>query len=388
MPRLLEVFVRFLRLGFTAFGGPIAHLGYFREEVVRRRRWIDDASFTDLVALCQFLPGPTSSQVGFCLGLIRAGYRGALAAWIGFTLPSAVLLTSFAYGLGAHVIGSPGVSRGLRLAAVAIVAHAVSGMARSLCPDRQRIAIAILVALIALTNVSFVAQAGAILLGALAGLWLCRSATGAPAPELAVPETRLVGFAAIALFMTLLVGVSALGGWSPRWQVLAAFYRSGALVFGGGHVVLPLLNRAFVSPGWITEDAFLDGYGAAQAMPGPLFAFAAYLGARISVAPHGIAGALLGIVAIFLPGILLLMATLPFWNAFRRRVGAQAAVRGVNAAVVGLLGAALYDPLWVDSVTSAADVAVALAGFLLLTASPTPPIAVVILCAFAGFALD
>jgi chromate transporter len=384
---VVEVLLTFLRLGLTSFGGPIAHFGYFRDEIVRRRRWIDDASFTELVALCQFLPGPASSQLGFSLGLIRAGYWGALAAWVGFTLPSALLLTAFAYGAGAHVIGSPGVSRGLRLAAVAIVAQAVWGMARSLCPDRPRVAIASLAALIALTNASFFAQLAGILVGAAGGLWLCRSATRGPAPMLAVPEARFVGWVAIALFLTLLLGLNALRGVSPQWQVLDAFYRSGALVFGGGHVVLPLLSHAFVAPGWIAEDAFLDGYGAAQAMPGPLFAFAAYLGARISVSPHGMVGAVLGTVAIFLPGFLILLGTLPFWNVLRQRVGAQATVRGVNAAVVGLLGAALYDPLWTHSISSVLDFAVALAGFVLLTALRTPPIAVVILCALAGIVL-
>jgi len=384
---VIEVLVTFLRLGLTSFGGPIAHLGYFREELVRRRRWVDDASFTELVALCQFLPGPASSQVGFSLGLIRAGYLGAIAAWVGFTLPSAMLMTAFAYGAGAHVIGSPGVSRGLRLAAVAIVAQAVWGMARTLCPDRSRRAIASLAAFIALTNASFLAQLAGILMGALGGLWLCRSTTIARAPALALPEARVVGFVAVALFLTLLGGLFALRGVAPQVQVLDAFYRSGALVFGGGHVVLPLLSRAFVTPGWIAEDVFLDGYGAAQAVPGPLFAFAAYLGVRISVPPHGIVGAVLGIVAIFLPGFLILLATLPFWNVLRQRVGAQATVRGVNAAVVGLLGAALYDPLWTHSVGSVWDFMVALAGFVMLIVLRAPPIAVVILCALAGIAL-
>jgi chromate transporter len=383
----IEVLLTFVRLGLTSFGGPIAHLGYFRQEMVRRRGWIDDASFTELVALCQFLPGPASSQVGFSLGFIRAGYLGAIAAWVGFTLPSAVLLTAFAYGAGTHVLGGPGVSRGLRLAAVAIVAQAVWGMARTLCTDRPRVAIAILAALIALTTASFVGQLAGILVGALAGLWLCRSAASTRAPTLAVPETPRVGYAAIALFLILLLGLSALRGVSPLWEVVDAFYRSGALVFGGGHVVLPLLSRAFVAPGWIAEDVFLDGYGAAQAMPGPLFAFAAFLGARMAVSPHGVVGAVLGIVAIFLPGFLLLLGALPFWNVLRHRVGAQATVRGVNAAVVGLLSAALYDPLWTHSVGSVADCGVALTGFVLLTALRTPPIAVVILCALAGVVL-
>ena len=384
----LEVLLTFLKLGLTSFGGPIAHIGYFREDIVVRRRWVSDATYTDLVALCQFLPGPASSQVGFSLGLIRAGYWGALAAWTGFTLPSAVLLTAFAYGAGA--LGGPiglGVLHGLKLVAVAIVAQAVWGMARTLCPDRQRASIACVAALVILANTSSLAQIGAILLGGIAGLWLCRTSVPTSAGSLGVPVSRQVGLVALTSFAVLLVALPALGGLAHRVELFGAFYRSGALVFGGGHVVLPLLSKAFVTPGWVSQDSFLAGYGAAQAVPGPLFTFAAYLGAMVSPSPHGIAGAVLGLVGIFLPGILVLLGTLPFWDVFRQRVGAQAAMRGINAAVVGLLGAALYNPLWTSSVHSAGDFAVALIGFVLLTSWRTPPVVVVLLGALSGIAL-
>jgi chromate transporter len=383
-----EVLVTFLKLGLTSFGGPIAHIGYFRDEIVVRRRWVDDATYTDLVALCQFLPGPASSQVGFSLGLIRAGYWGAFAAWTGFTLPSAILLTAFAYG--ASALGGPigsGVMHGLKLVAVAIVAQAVWGMARTLCPDRQRASIACVAALIILFNTSSVAQIGAILMGGIAGFWLCRQPAPSSSKPLAVPVSRRVGVLALVSFFILLVALPALGGSSHRAELFDAFYRSGALVFGGGHVVLPLLNKAFVAPGWVSQDSFLAGYGAAQAVPGPLFTFAAYLGAVVEPS-NGIAGAALGLLGIFLPGFLVLIGVLPFWDAFRQRVSAQAAMRGINAAVVGLLGAALYNPLWTSSVRSPGDFALALAGFILLTAWRTPPLIVVILGAIGGIALS
>lgn len=384
----LEVLFTFLKLGLTAFGGPIAHIGYFRDEIVVRRRWIDDSAYTDLVALCQFLPGPASSQVGFSLGLIRAGYWGGLAAWAGFTLPSAILLTAFAYGAGA--LGGPigmGVLHGLKLVAVAIVAQAVWGMARTLCPDRQRASIACIAALMILFSTSPIIQIGTILMGGIAGFWLCRMPTPASAGTFGAPVSRRVGIMALTSFFVLLVALPGLGGLSPAVELFDAFYRAGALVFGGGHVVLPLLSQAFVTPGWVSEDAFLAGYGAAQAVPGPLFTFAAYLGAVVRLPPHGIAGAALGLVGIFLPGILVLLGTLPFWDAFRQRAGAQAIMKGINAAVVGLLGAALYNPLWVSSVKSSGDLALALVGFVLLTAWRTPPLIVVVLGALGGIAL-
>jgi chromate transporter len=384
-----EVLRVFLKLGLTSFGGPIAHVGYFREELVVRRRWVDDAAYTDLVALCQFLPGPASSQVGFSLGLIRAGYWGGLAAWTGFTLPSAILLTAFAYGAGA--LGGPigeGVIHGLKLVAVAIVAQAVWGMARTLCPDRQRATIACVAALLVLFSTSFAAQVGTMLIGGIAGFWLCRASAATATTSLGAPVSRRVGAIASLIFFALLVALPALRGMSPSVQLLDAFYRSGALVFGGGHVVLPLLSRAFVATGWVSQDAFLAGYGAAQAVPGPLFTFAAYLGAVATGSPHRIVGAALGLIGIFLPGLLVLLGTLPFWDVFRRRVGAQAVMRGINAAVVGLLGAALYNPLWISSIKSNGDFALALVGFVLLTVWRVPPLLVVILGALGGLAMS
>jgi len=386
----LEVLRVFLRLGLSSFGGPIAHIGYFRDEFVTRRRWLDEQAYADLVALCQFLPGPASSQVGFSIGLMRAGYAGGLAAWTGFTLPSAIALVLFAYGVGA--LGGPvgtGLLHGLKLVAVAIVAQAVWGMARSLCPDRERASIAAVAALIILFSPSSPAQIAAILLGAIAGLILCRAAPAPAEGHVAMPVSRGAGVIALAAFSILLACVLLLAGRLPSqgFDLFAAFYRSGALVFGGGHVVLPLLREAFVSPGWIGDDAFLAGYGAAQAVPGPLFTFSAYLGALVTPQPHGVAGAVLGLFGIFLPGILILVGTLPFWDAFRRRPGAQAAMRGVNAAVVGLLGAALYDPVWTNSVKAPGDFAIALVGFVLLVAWRAPPLIVVLVSACGGIAL-
>lgn len=386
----LEVLRVFLRLGATCFGGPIAHIGYFRQEFVVRRKWIDEHAYADLVGLCQFLPGPASSQVGFSIGLMRAGYRGALAAWVGFTLPSAIALVLFAYGAGA-LSGPAGVGllHGLKLAAVAIVAQAVWGMARTLCPDRERASLAVVAALIILISTSSVAQIGAILLGGIAGFRLCRNAPPTPSGHIAMPVSRTVGIVALTLFFVLLAGLPVLRAStaSSGIALFEPFYRSGALVFGGGHVVLPLLREAFVAPGWVSDDAFLAGYGAAQAVPGPLFTFAAYLGAIVNSGPHGVAGAALGLIGIFLPGILILLGTLPFWDAFRKRTGAQAMMRGVNAAVVGLLGAALYDPVWTSAVKAPGDFGIALVGFVLLTAWRAPPLLAVVLSALGGVAL-
>ena len=374
----LQVLGAFLRLGLTCFGGPIAHLGYFREEFVRRRAWLDEASYAELVALCQLLPGPASSQVGFSIGLLRAGWRGGLAAWCGFTLPSAILMVLVAYGAGdlaATRVGT-GLLHGLRLVAVAVVAQAVWGMARTLCPDRERASIAVLACVLALGAPSSTGQLLAIALGALAGLcWCTAGGPLPPPPPLAL--SRRTGVSCLVLFALLLGGLPLLG---PRVALFEAFYRSGALVFGGGHVVLPLLRAAVVAPGWVPENTFLAGYGAAQAVPGPLFSFAAYLGA-VAAGPLGAAVALVGI---FLPGLLLVAGALPFRHAFRAWPSAQAAIAGVNAAVVGLLGAALYDPVWTGTVNTPADFALALVGFALLTAWRVPSVAVVVLGAAAG----
>ncbi|MGB6750443.1 MAG: chromate efflux transporter [Xanthobacteraceae bacterium] len=385
-----EVLLVFLRLGLTSFGGPIAHLGYFREEFVVRRKWLDEQAYVDLVALCQFLPGPASSQVGFSIGLMRAGYFGALAAWTGFTLPSAIAIVFFAYGAGALIgpVGT-GLLHGLKLVAVAIVAQAVWGMARTLCPDKERASIAVVAALIILFSTSSVAQILAIALGGLAGLWLCRGAQPVAGAHMPIPVGRATGLAALTLFFVLLLGLPILQSIeaTPGVALFDAFYRSGALVFGGGHVVLPLLREAFVGPGWISDDTFLAGYGAAQAVPGPLFTFAAYLGAVVKPSPHGVAGAALGLIGIFLPGILILLGALPFWETFRKRAGAQAVMRGINAAVVGLLGAALYNPVWTSSVKTPGDFGVALVGFVLLTVWSAPPLLVVIVGGLGGIAL-
>jgi chromate transporter len=378
----LEVLAAFLQLGLTSFGGPIAHIGYFREAFVVRRRWLDEHAFADLVSLCQFLPGPASSQVGFSIGLMRAGYLGGLAAWTGFTLPSAIALVLFAYG--AHALQNPvglAALHGLRLVAVAIVAQAVWGMARTLTPDIPRAAIAIVSALIIVLASTALAQVGVIVGGGLAGLVLCRAAPAAPSSDkLFTPVARPVALACLAMFFLILFGLPVLKlvVSSSALSLFEAFYRSGALVFGGGHVVLPLLREAFVRPGWVSEPAFLSGYGAAQAVPGPLFTFAAYLGTIVTPMPHGIAGAVLGLAGIFLPGILILLGALPFWDAFRKRVGAQAAMRGINAAVVGLLAAALFMLVTGNTVQNWRDAALAAAGLALLAVWRIPPLLIVV----------
>lgn len=385
MGGVLEVFYAFLRLGISSFGGPTAHIGYFRDEFVIRRRWLNEPEFADLVALCQFLPGPASSQVGFSIGLMRAGFPGAVAAWIGFTLPSALALILFAYGARAFDgRAGVGVLHGLKLVAVAIVANAVWGMARSLCADWTRAAIGIVAAALILYSQSSLAQIGVILLGGLAGYVLCRDDRTIAAVPLAMPVSRRIGGLALVAFFLLLVGlpVVQLAMDSGGLALFDAFYRSGALVFGGGHVVLPLLRDAIVQPGWVGEDAFLAGYGAAQAVPGPLFTFAAYLGVVATQSPFG---AVIGLIGIFLPGLLVLIGALPFWDSFRRLQGAQAAMRGIAAAVVGLLGATLYSPIATTTVRNPADIALALAGFALLTFARTRPIVIVGCGLAAGF---
>lgn len=380
--RVLEVLFAFSRLGVTSFGGPIAHLGYFRDEFVVRRRWLDEHAYADLVSLCQFLPGPASSQVGFSLGLLRAGYLGGIAAWLGFTLPSALLLVLFA--MLAQLFDGPtggALLHGLKLVAVAIVAQAVWTMARSLCPDWPRAGIAIAALLALLLVHSPIVQWLVILAGGALGAWLCRPMASTSTAHLPMRVSRRAGAVALALFLLLLAGLPLLAALQPQGPaaLFAAFYHSGALVFGGGHVVLPLLNEAVVAPGWVDGDAFLAGYGAAQAVPGPLFTFAAYLGAVATPAPGAWSGAVLGLCGIFLPGMLVLLGTLPFWESLRRRAGARGALAGVNAAVVGLLAAALYTPVWTSAVRGAADAALALAGLLLLVLWRTPPLLVVAL---------
>ena len=388
--RVNEVFLVFLRLGLTSFGGPVAHIGYFRQEFVTRRAWLDERGFADLVALCQFLPGPASSQIGIAVGLLRAGLAGSLAAWLGFTVPSAIALTLFAYGVAAlgEAAGAAPL-HGLKIVAVAVVAQAVWNMARSLAPDRPRATLAVLAAALVLALPSTAGQLGAILLGALAGSLLLGGASEEALSPLPVPIGRRTGVALLVAFFLLLIALpwAAAASGNHALALIDSFYRSGALVFGGGHVVLPLLQASVVPPGWIGNDAFLAGYGAAQAVPGPLFTFAAYLGAAMTPAPTGWEGALLCLGAIFLPSFLLVLGGLPFWDALRRQRTAQAALKGVNAAVVGLLLAALYRPVWTSAILAPEDFVLALGAFLLLAFWKAPPWLVVILGALAGWGL-
>ncbi len=386
--RVGEVFAAFLKLGVTSFGGPIAHLGYFRDELVVRRKWLDETSYADLVALCQFLPGPASSQVGFSLGILRGnGLLGGLAAWVAFTMPSALIL--FAFAMGAAALTGPvaeGFLHGLKLVAVAVVAQAIWGMSRNLTPDLARAGIALAAIAIVVFFAGSFGQIAAIVLGACAGLWLCRGEVAPVSGHLNFPVTRRAGLIALVLFAALLLippaVVTATG--SQALALFDAFYRSGALVFGGGHVVLPLLQAQVVAPGWVSNEAFLAGYGLAQAVPGPLFTFAAYLGAVTGPPPNGLAGAAIALVAIFLPGMLLVYGMLPFWDVMRTRPAAQAAMRGTNAAVVGILGAALYNPVWTSAVLTPRDFAFALTGFLLLTVWKLSPWIVVVVLAGVG----
>ncbi|TCP59931.1 chromate transporter [Rhodovulum bhavnagarense] len=384
-----EVFAAFLKLGLTSFGGPIAHLGYYREELVVRRGWLDDRAYADLVALCQFLPGPASSQVGFSLGLMRAGWRGALAAFAAFTLPSAILMIVFAFGAAA--LSGPvgqGALHGLKLVAVAIVAQAVLGMARTLCPDRARALIAVgAVAVLAFVPGPF-AMVLAIVLGALAGLGLGGGTGVAVGGHVRLRVSSRTGLIALAAFFTLLGGLPMLAVLGHLPALVDGFYRAGALVLGGGHVVLPLLQAEVVQTGWVSEAEFLAGYGAAQALPGPLFTFAAYLGAVMGPWPNGVLGAMIALVAIFLPGYLLLVGVLPFWDRFRVLPRAQALMRGANAAVVGILGAALYDPVFTGAVRDMPDFALALGCAVLLVAWSMPAWAVVGIGAAGGVGLQ
>jgi chromate transporter len=382
----LEVLVVATRLGLTSFGGPVAHLGYFRNEYVVRRRWLDEQTYADVVALCQFLPGPASSQVGITIGIFRAGLLGGLAAWLGFTLPSATALVLFALGIRGLDLSGAGWLLGLKIAAVAVVAQAVWGMARSLCPDRERASIAIAAALIVTAWPTAWGQVLVIVVAGLVGLRLLPGPGDAGAPHARVPFGRPLGLAALALFFALLVALPILRylTGSPVLAVFDGFYRAGALVFGGGHVVLPLLQAEVVPPGWVSNEQFLAGYGAAQAVPGPLFTLAAYLGAVMRPWPTGWLGALVALTAIFLPAFLLVVGTLPFWDALRARPAFRAALRGINAAVVGLLLAALYHPVWTSAIHAPADFALALAAFGLLTLWGAPPWLVVAFAAAGG----
>jgi chromate transporter len=387
---VVEVFLCFLRLGCISFGGPIAHIGYFRNEFVLRLRWLDETVFAEVVGLCQSLPGPASSQVSFTIGLLRAGLPGAFAAWLAFTLPSALLMFALAQGhpLLNGKLGS-GFIHGLQLVAVAVVAQAVLGMVRTLTPDLIRGLLALIAASIVLFVHNPLGQLAAIASGALLGLVVCRKTTAHNSTPLTIPLPRRASFAAITLFLFLLVAPALALAVRPS-QALAvfqAFYRTGALVFGGGHVVLPLLQAATVAPGWIDTPTFLAGYGGAQALPGPLFTFATYLGALLSAKPNGLPGAVLALAAIFLPGLLLVIGVLPFWNRLRANPTMQSLLAGVNASVVGILAAALYRPLWTSTIKAPIDYVLVLVASLALIVGKVRPWIVVCITAAAGAAL-
>jgi chromate transporter len=384
---VLQLFAVFLKLGLTSFGGPIAHLGYFREEFVTRRRWFDEHAYADIVALCQFLPGPASSQVSMAIGLSRAGVLGAIAAFLGFTLPSAVALVLF--GMGVNRFGSQlgnGWVHGLKIVAVAVVAQALWGMGKSLAPDSKRATIAVAAAVLVAAIPSSFGQVIVIALSGLCGWAFLRNETELPHARLEMTTSRFAGIAYFIVFLLLLgvLPIVAEGSSHYALKLFDGFYRTGALVFGGGHVVLPLLQAQVVPAGWVSNDTFLAGYGAAQAVPGPLFTFAAYLGAVSSQSPNGWAGAAIATLAIFMPAFLLIVATSPFWEQFRRYTGVRRAMLGINAAVVGILLAAFYDPVWTGAINSTADFCLMAVAFLLLVFWKWPPWLVVILTALAA----
>jgi chromate transporter len=387
--RVLEVLGVATRLGLTSFGGPVAHLGYFHAEYVTRRRWLTEQTYADVVALCQFLPGPASSQVGIAIGLMRAGLLGGVAAWLGFTLPSALALVAFAYGLQTLGVTEAGWLHGLKVVAVAVVAQAVWGLGRSLAPDRGRASLAFLAAIAML---AFPTAVGQVLIIVLAGFigWRWLPETTAPRdPGMRLTIGRRGAAVAWVLFFGLLLGLPIAQQWgqSAALAVFDSFFRVGSLVFGGGHVVLPLLQAEVVPPGWVTNEQFVAGYGAAQAVPGPLFTFAAYLGAVMRPLGGGLAGAAVALVAVFAPSFLLLAGALPLWDSLRPRPSFQAALRGINAAVVGLLLAALYHPVWTSAIHAPADVALGLVDFGLLVFWKWPPWLVVLFSASGGAAL-
>ena len=383
----LEVLWASLRLGLTSFGGPIAHLGYFHEEYVKRRKWIDEQSYADLVALCQFLPGPASSQVSIAIGIARARILGGIAAWIGFTIPSALALIAFAFGIGALASAADaGWLHGLKVVAVAVVAQAVWGMARSLCPDRERATIAVLASIVTLAWPTAVGQLSSIAIAGIAGLVIFRGPATSSLSHIHFPIGKMTGITAWGIFFALLVGLPLVRQIQPghSLEVFDSFFRVGSLVFGGGHVVLPLLQTEVVGPGWITNEQFVAGYGATQAVPGPLFTFSAYLGAVMGPEPNGWTGAFLALVAIFLPSFLLVVGALPFWDLLRSAPVFQSALKGINAAVVGLLLTALYKPVWTSAIFSPADFGLGLVAFGLLMFWKCPPWLVVILTALGG----
>jgi chromate transporter len=387
---VLTIFLVFLRLGLTSFGGPVAHLGYFRDEFVNRRKWMDDRTYADLVALCQFTPGAASSKVGIGIGLSLGGLPGALAAWLAFTAPSAIVLVLFGYGVTAYgEYLDTGVLHGLKIVAVAVVALAVRGMAKNLCPDAPRASMAVCAALVFTLWPTSYGQIGAIAVGALIGLLYLEDDRDGRHMPMHIPASRAMGVAALVLFFALLIGLPLLAATysSHALALFDSFYRTGALVFGGGHVVLPLIQSEVVPPGWVGNDAFLAGYGAAQAVPGPLFTFSAYLGTVSGPAPNGWSGALICLVAIFLPSFLLTVGVLPFWDDLRRVKQVRSALIGVNAVVVGLLVAALYNPVFTSAIKEPKDFALALVAFTLLAFWKWPPWLVVVLSGLGGWAM-
>ena len=384
------VFLIFLRLGLTSFGGPVAHLGYFRDEFVIQRKWLTEHSYADLVALCQFLPGPASSQVGIAIGLSRAGYTGALAAWTGFTLPSAIALILFAMGISSYgdIIPS-GVLHGLKVAAVAVVAQAVWGMGRNLCTDVARVSIMALAACFVLLVPSALGQVSVIAIAAIIGLVLFKPEKVIAHDPLPITVRRRTGIFWLFLFFALLIGLPLLTTWFPSQtlSMVDTFFRAGSLVFGGGHVVLPLLQAEVIPAGWISNDTFLAGYGATQAVPGPLFTFSAFLGSSMNQAPNGWLGGMICLMAIFAPSFLLVMGALPFWEGLRQNLRTRAALSGINAAVVGLLLAALYQPVWTSAIVEAKDFGLALIALIALMFWKLPAWLVVMSCGVAGWLL-
>lgn len=387
LANLFEVLWIFLKLGFTSFGGPIAHLGYFHDEFVLRRKWLDEHAYADLVALCQFLPGPASSQFGMALGFSRAGYFGAIAAWIGFTLPSAALLVLFAFGISS-LTGTIHLSylHGLKIVAVSIVAHAIWGMSTKLCPDKIRATMAVVAAILASLMTSALAQIGIIVAGGAIGIALLKNNDQLPHSPFSTKSSRRAGTFLLAVFAVILIGLPLLASLynNIALKQFGSFYRAGSLVFGGGHVVLPLLKNEVVTSGWVSNESFMAGYGAAQAIPGPLFSFSAYLGAVSSVQPSGIIGALICLIAAFLPSFLLVLGVLPFWENLRKFDQMKFAMKGINATVVGLLLAAFYNPVWTSAIFTAKDFAIAIGAFLLLMFWKAPSWLVVILTAVAA----
>ncbi|MBO9668339.1 MAG: chromate efflux transporter [Bdellovibrio sp.] len=390
LSNVFEVFWVFLRLGLTSFGGPIAHLSYFHDEFVKRRQWLNEHAYADLVALCQFLPGPASSQVGIAIGLNRAGLMGALAAWLGFTLPSSIVLVLFALGISKFT-GSLDTSwlHALKVAAVAVVAQAIWSMGVKLCPDKERIAIAVMAAILVSTLSSGWMQISVIVLGAVAGILFLRNSTSLPVVPFETHLSKKQGAFFLSTFLALLLVLPYLAQVLDlhELKVFDSFYRAGSLVFGGGHVVLPLLQAQVVPTGWVSNDLFMAGYGAAQAVPGPLFTFTAYLGAISNVPPNGWMGAILCLSAAFLPAFLLILGALPFWENLRKFKKMRFAMLGINAAVVGILLAAFYHPVWTSGILNAKDFSLALVGFALLTFWRTPSWAVVVFSALLGAVL-